>query len=1243
MTPQDLLAQAQEMAWNGRHLQAISLCSQALRSDELDPLTHLQLLDTRTESHIAQGNLDAAANDAAIMGNIANDPNFQSPNLLALALNRLALVQMRQGALPEAVTTATAALEAAQASQQQPLIAASLLGLAEAQWRTKANELVRQTGQQAADLYAELGNLSGQGRALREMAITEAYLGHIEASRDAAQQALTLCQQAGDLYGVGSALHAHAFVEADLAIRLEAAKQALSAFTQAGYLERQVMMQSFLTISYGNLGLHHRARRLHKETIELSQRIGARLLLAYELASLAGLEITLKAFASARDCLAQLAQLLPSLGDPLMNISYARRLGDLTLAEGQAETARHHYQEALRLAQAADLPGYQILSLSSLGQAYLAQGNAPAALAATTSALNLYRTHDFAKLDDTYPEEIWWVQARAFAANQQEEAANAALEHAYDFLLQAIATVRDSGLRRSFLNKVEHHRDLLLAWAEYATVHDLPPERLLAHLHVATDPRQPFQRLTEIGLRLNALRSASDLYSFLVEEATELSGGERVLLILEEGGQRRVVEGILPYGETAETILTAQAAHFDQVQRSRTVLLETPQTSEVSENLKGLSRIIAPLVAQNTLLGYLYMDMAALYGTFDEIDRDMMGMLANQAAVALDNVQWAQGLEQKVEERTAELNARVDELAILNSVGEAMARTLDVQTVTKIVGDKVRDIFNAEAVSINLLEPKTQLIHPIFEYDKGEGGYLDYIQPFPLGTGLNSKVILSRQPLMLGTLAEQIANGAYVTPEQVEQDSGVTTQSWMGVPIMINERVLGTVNISDYSQHAYDEGHLRLLQTLATNMGIAIENARLFEETQRRAREMAALAEVGRDVSATLDLALVLERIASHARDLLAASDCALFLPDETDELMRGSIALGPIAEQVKATTVRPGLGILGSIWQQRQAELLNDASYDPRALTIAGTETQADERMMVAPLLVGEEVVGLLAVWRTGARFAADDLRFLEGLARQAAIAIQNAHFFDEAQQARTEAERANAAKSAFLASMSHELRTPLNHILGFTRIVRRKGKDILDERQMDNLGKVLSSADHLLGLINTILDIAKIEAGRVDVLPAEFAISNLVESCAAMTQTMLQPGVTLVQEVAPDLPVVYSDQDKIKQILLNLLSNAAKFTHEGTLRIRARGEGRGARGEGLVIEVVDSGIGMSEEAVPRVFEEFQQAESTTQRDYGGTGLGLPISRKLARLLGGDLTATSVLGEGSTFTLAIPLRYEDR
>ncbi|MFN8381648.1 MAG: ATP-binding protein [Anaerolineales bacterium] len=320
----------------------------------------------------------------------------------------------------------------------------------------------------------------------------------------------------------------------------------------------------------------------------------------------------------------------------------------------------------------------------------------------------------------------------------------------------------------------------------------------------------------------------------------------------------------------------------------------------------------------------------------------------------------------------------------------------------------------------------------------------------------------------------------------------------------------------------------------------------------------------------------------------------------------------------------------------------MDTTSFDESADISAQVFTGSSMALPFAAIILGYGMMIYVASQGSNANSTTQGVFIGAGLltifvvGRQALIAGQNAKLFKEAQELRIAAEQANKAKSAFMANMSHELRTPLNAIIGFTRIVRRKAEGVLPEKQTENLDKVLSSSEHLLGLINTVLDIAKIEAGRMDVLPVNFDLTSLTDQCINLAIPLLNPGVKLIKNVVGDTFTVFSDEEKIKQIVLNLLSNAAKFTHDGNITLSVTHDSTF-----MYIAVKDSGIGISKEALGKVFEEFQQAETTTTRQYGGTGLGLAISRNLARLLGGDLTAASELGKGSTFTLSTPIQYK--
>ena len=235
-------------------------------------------------------------------------------------------------------------------------------------------------------------------------------------------------------------------------------------------------------------------------------------------------------------------------------------------------------------------------------------------------------------------------------------------------------------------------------------------------------------------------------------------------------------------------------------------------------------------------------------------------------------------------------------------------------------------------------------------------------------------------------------------------------------------------------------------------------------------------------------------------------------------------------------------------------------------------------------------------------------------------------------------ELEEANRHKSAFLANMSHELRTPMNAIIGFNRLVMRQCEDVLPQKHYDNLGKIAVAADQLLTLINSILDLSKIEAGRMDVNPTEASLAPMLTSCLRTIEPLLQgKGVTLEADFSGNLPIAYTDHDRLRQIVLNFLSNAAKFTDEGKITLSCSVVGPNA-----LISVSDTGIGIPKDQQATIFEEFSQVDSSSTRKYSGTGLGLAISRRLATLIGGDVSVESVPNEGSTFTVWFPLRYQE-
>ena len=325
---------------------------------------------------------------------------------------------------------------------------------------------------------------------------------------------------------------------------------------------------------------------------------------------------------------------------------------------------------------------------------------------------------------------------------------------------------------------------------------------------------------------------------------------------------------------------------------------------------------------------------------------------------------------------------------------------------------------------------------------------------------------------------------------------------------------------------------------------------------------------------------------------------------------------------------------------QNGKAEIVNDTTKDPRAVHIEGSNPEEEgEKLMAAPLFSLERVIGVMAVWRNADEpiFQSEDLAFLEGIGRQASVAVRNAQLYGQARAALAEAETANRAKSSFLANMSHELRTPLNAILLYSELLlgemQERGLNDLE----DDLDRIQGAGKHLLSLIDDVLDLSKIEAGRMTVFLEECDVAALLAEIVPTVQPLLARNHNHFKlELDPAVTTLRTDHRKLRQTLLNLLSNAAKFTREGSIELRVS-----RRPDGLSFQVEDSGIGMNQEQIGRIFQEFFQADDSTARNFGGTGLGLTLCRKFMDLLGGTIQVVSEPGAGSTFTVWLPDRHE--
>jgi signal transduction histidine kinase len=466
-------------------------------------------------------------------------------------------------------------------------------------------------------------------------------------------------------------------------------------------------------------------------------------------------------------------------------------------------------------------------------------------------------------------------------------------------------------------------------------------------------------------------------------------------------------------------------------------------------------------------------------------------------------------------------------------------------------------------------------------------------------------------------------------------------------------RVIGCIAVGRVEVRPFTDKEIALLQTFADQAVIAIENVRLFNELQARTAELTrsvgeltALADVSRALSSTLDLETVLQTIVVRANELAGTAGCTIWEHDEAREEFRLRVSHyaderdGAVRRAPGGVTVIPkGQGVTTDVIELRQPVQIPDIAVTGAYQSpIRSALIEAGHRGLLAvPLLREDEVIGVLAVTRkTPGEFAPEIVGLLTTFATQSALAIQNARLFREIEEKSRELEAASRHKSEFLANMSHELRTPLNAIIGFSEVLSEGMFGEINEKQTEYLKDILEAGQHLLSLINDILDLSKIEAGRMELEATDFDLPSAIENAVILVRERAgRRGITLGREIDERLGTIRTDERKVKQVLLNLLSNALKFTTEGG-RIDVRADVHEDLAE---ISVTDIGVGIAPEDQEAVFEEFRQV-GTAAKKVEGTGLGLALSRKFIELHGGKIWVKSQVGVGSTFTFTLPLRH---